>query len=648
MKKTIFTLLLGCLLFLSYNLAAQNTEGLFRLKEGDWFEMQVEQNNCDGCITNYLLRYQLEKQFPNANQQYKVSLEHFKAKWELTKNSRVGYDSYYPKFVEDKTVPDQKVQFKMELTPVGEIVNLVRVGKKPSNVVLEELNSTYKRNYNVSHSRDTDDSLMVCIISSSLALPFSKPGFGNEIPVYIYGPAKINNRTETKLDGVMQAEVEFKKSLPVKIPYLKETGVPLLVTLPDKQLVLTNASFPLSNNTIIQGKLKDQANQKITISMIGGSADYYFPGKQFQTNSDGSFSCPVFLKRSLHLRVQVGNKTLTTFMEPGDTLNISAIGHQAREIQYNQYADTKPNGYFSADLKKTDYFSGNAAYNTMLSNELDQYRNGFVYEKEVGSVIINAKKTAGAVNQLIESYRGKASEECITYFQLDFQYFLAAAKLYFDTNRQITNWENLRNKNSEQRSNSERSEIDYPTDFFLEVDTMPILMNPHEWNSSYQNFIQKAQEFKQKRLGWSVGKMNSIGQMGADKIFYDDYALSQASLQGFPLYNQIARTIDIGMRNGILNEIVGTSYYNDFINNCADPAMTEPLKKAYETFIQLKIGNTFPVKEFALKDSSVFRFDKYKGKPVCLILFDGPKSSLNQFKENIEKFKPEEVEFIAV
>ena len=97
MKKHTFTLLIGWLLLMTSNLMAQNTEGRFKLKEGDWFEVAVEQNNCDNGIANYLLRYQLLKQLPNNNQQYQIILENHK---EIHgKNMEYsGYDSYYPTF----------------------------------------------------------------------------------------------------------------------------------------------------------------------------------------------------------------------------------------------------------------------------------------------------------------------------------------------------------------------------------------------------------------------------------------------------------------------------------------------------------------------------------------------------------------------
>ncbi len=594
MKKQTFTILLGWLLFLSSNLFAQNPEGRFRLKEGDWFEIQVEQN----AGSTYLLNYQLQKQLPNKNQQYRVRLDRFRI---IRKNGgkSVGYDSFYPIFEENKTNPETKNQFNLEVTPTGKIVRFTpSKTNKSSEIKLTEIGSSYLAMSTVTYNESNIDSLMIGLISNYLMLP---------------------------------------DSLSRTISRDSESKIPFLIKRPDMQLFLTDASFQLPNNSIIRGKLKDQTDQEVRINMIGENSEYYFPVKHFRTQTDGSFCCPIFLKRPLYLCVTVGKKFLTTFMEPGDTLNISAIENQIFGEGNSQYVETKTNKYYSSDIKKSDYYSGNAAYNTMLTNDLNQCQSRFFHEKDVTDIKENEKNKAISVKLIIDSYQGKASNKCIEYFQSSFKYIFANTKLtYFDMLKT-----SIVSKSNPTQNGVKLPEIEYPTDFFLELDTMPILMNPFEWDNNYLNFIQSAQHLKQNRSGWAAGKKNSGS-------FLEDYYFSQASLQGFPLYNQIAKSIDLELRKGQAEIDIVTPYYHDFINNCSDPVLTIPLKKVYETVGQLKIGNKFPIKSFVLQDSSVLSLEKFKGKPICLVLFDGPKSSLNQFKENIEKFKLEEVEFVFV
>jgi hypothetical protein len=162
---------------------------------------------------------------------------------------------------------------------------------------------------------------------------------------------------------------------------------------------------------------------------------------------------------------------------------------------------------------------------------------------------------------------------------------------------------------------------------------MPILMNPFEWNYSYQNFIQLSQTYKQLR---SVSHINK-------RIFY---YFSLATLSGYPLYRQLANSINGEFSTGLTNNINSESYFYDFINNCADPVLTEPLKKAYETAGRLEIGNQFPINSFVLQDSSIFNLQKLKGKSICLIMLEGPKSKISAYKDVIPKFSQDEVEFI--
>ena len=262
MKNYTFTILLGWLLFLSSSLFAQNTEGLFRLKEGDWFEMQVEQN----AGSTFLLNYQLKKQLPNKNQQYKVRLDHFKIIRKYG-GKCYGYDSYYPAFDENKTNPEIRDQFNLELTPTGKIVQFTpsKTNKSPLTT-LTEIGSSYKAMSRTTLGESNTDSLMIRIFSGYLMIP---------------------------------------DTLPNKISRDPESKIPLLIKLPDMQLFLTNTSFPLITNAIILGLVKEQSNQKVRIRMIGENSEYYFPEKEFMTLSDGSFNCPIFLRRPLHLRIQI-------------------------------------------------------------------------------------------------------------------------------------------------------------------------------------------------------------------------------------------------------------------------------------------------------------------------------------------------------
>ena len=603
MKQHTFKILIGWLLLLSSNLNAQNTEGLFRLKEGDWFEVQVEQNYIltqDRPLNNplqkqmnsetYLLNYQLQKQLSNGNQQYRIRLNHFRATKEFGKYY-LGYDSYYPEFEENKTSPEVKNQYNLEVNPKGEIVSYTPFKNNKSKAIYTSIKSSYGGNYLYNYSDQMSDSLMVSIFSNALMKPDSLSGKNTKV---------TQNR------------------------------VPYLIKQADLKLLLTNASFPLPNNTLVQGKVKDQINQEIRISLYDGNNENYFSMKRYKSNKDGSFVCPLFLTRPQHLKIKIGNRTLFTFMEPDDTLNISGIEPQVL-VKYSEYPKSNPSDIVSYEKKMSDHFSGNAAYNTMLSIEIEKYRHGFPPNNNILSVSSYYKKRNNIIDELLNYYNGKASKTCIDYFRNDCKYSIATEKLRFyneiDFNIKISGNNLLKLHNNK--------------DFFLEIDTLSILMNPFDWNYSYQEFIRMSQFYKQKRLGWAVAK-------GYTSNFLENYYFVKASVRGYPLYSQIAELIDRELRYKLSNIDNIEPYYQTFINNCNDPILTESVKKVHENAMLLKIGETFPINSLVLKDSSIFNLEKFKGKPICIIRLGYMSSYINYYKDIIKKFSPEEVNFIFI
>lgn len=600
MKKTKITLILSWLLFLSSNLFAHNPEGLFRLKEGDWFEVRIERNYIvtqdrplnsplqrQANSETYLLNYQLKKQFSNGNQLYHIRVEHFKAIKKFG-NHIVGYDSYYPTWEENRKIPPAKNQFTLEVTAGGEIVNLTPFPNNSQTKAFTSVQSSYGSNIGYLYSDQVDDTFVIKHISTTLM-------------------QKTPNPNQNKL----------------------ENKIPVFIKPANSRIILSDASFPISNNTIILGKLEDQLNKKISINVIGNNSRLNFSTKHFQTDNNGSFNCPIFLERPLHLNIQIENKNLTTFLEPGDTLHFDEISFLARKLSPANHLDTNKTANSPEAFKASQSYSGSPEYNTKIANEISQYYNHFRFYEGKQS-IMRTKEIDVKVKELINSYQGKASDICLDYFKRDWDYFIATEKLQFYEENRIP---------VDQKTYKDVLTIkDYPADFFLAVDTMPILMHPFEWNHSYLNFLTKAQRFKQERLGYSIGRKLHQG-------FTNDYFFAQASLSGFPLYQQIAQSLDREYRNST-DESFLEPYCQDFIYNCADPTLSKSIEKIRNNALQIAIGNSFPIKSFALRDSSIFAFDKLKGKPICLIIASGPNSRISNYKEDIEKFKTEEVEFV--
>ena len=188
MKKQTFTLLLILLLFLSAGLIAQNNEGQFRLKEGDWFEVQADRHKG---MTSFSLRYQLQKELPNKNQQYRITVEHFKITellypgvsskgFKMPYDSKVylGCDSYYPVFEENKSAPEEKNQFAIEVNSLGKIVSFHPLNNKSWE--LTEINALHG-DMSFRDSYSNLDSVFVYFCTNSLMNPISNPVDRNHI-----------------------------------------------------------------------------------------------------------------------------------------------------------------------------------------------------------------------------------------------------------------------------------------------------------------------------------------------------------------------------------------------------------------------------------------------------------------------------------
>ena len=610
MKNLTFTLLLGWLLLFTTNLFAQNAEGRFNLKEGDWFEVQVEQKNKPTDLSKafatkdllgatVLLKYQLEKELPNKNQLYNIQLERYRFITKLEENVQ-GYDSYYPPFDENKTSPDIKNQFSLEVTSTGEIVRFTSAKNNKSRILnLPDYISIQESNNLATHKKAISDSLLIKYFSEILMKPILSPKYKNS----------------DKIIGIKYIQINDKDSIGIEVPYLLQSRVPIFIKFPNLEFYLTNASFPLTDNAIIHGKIKDKINQDIIVSMIGVNREYYFPDKHFRTSNDGSFNCPIFIMQPTLLSFRIGNNEVSTFINPGDTLEIMKLG-SIREFYFeNGQVRTRKYNFFDTKLKKEDYFSGTVAYNTMLSNEIDQFKNDLSYSDPA----IKDEKTANIIfSNIIEQYKGKASTECIDYFERDFMYYVWNIKLreyrriFFDENRKIT----------------EETLSD-----LTKADSILQIINPFECNFEYTSFITNFQRLRSMILGISNGSVQQ-------------YHLLPATLSNFPLYQQLA----LNIRESLIREIPRTksteSLYQNYINNCSNPALIEPLKDVYEKVSLLEIGKEFPLDGIIKSDNTIFNLEKYKGKPICLIFLFGSKSYINDYKETIDQFKNSKVHFI--
>ena len=644
-KQNLLSFLLIGLLFISITIQAENTEGRFRLNEGDWFEMELEipfnfsakrtppinffkmMNDVE---LSYRLRYQLQKQRSNGNQIYNVSIKRIQCKmYSSSFDVWLGYDSYYPPYRDKLSSAESFLQSDFEVTPSGEIIRYDSISGITPILVLDEISPRKRAKISIDYKL-TFPPIIPKIVSYLVS--YSPPKSGTKWLKIdaIDTNVKIETQRFYETESYNIYEIIANDSISSKTRYLKKERIPV-----DGDLIqLVDASFPLPANTVVKGKLTDQINQDITISLDGDNDETYFNKKNFKTNSDGTFNCPIFINKPFYITMNIGDETISSFIEPNDTLEILNIPHNVKRVSFEGtfYDHPTKQGY----LLNSDDFKGKAAYNAKLSVEMNEWMGYMPMPKDVQAYLDYRKEITKNINELILRYKGKASESCIDYFRSKWNYFLAADKLYFKENQEATLFEDLKFD----KKLTVKKAIEYPADFFLEIDTLASIMYPYPWCTYYQHFNRYAYDFRKNRLGIAIG--------GLDDDFWGNYYFSRASLKGFPLYTSLAKAIDLELRNGSASASRIEPFYQDFINNCNNPALTEPLANVHKTISELAAGKIFPVQSFILKDSTVFNLANYKGKPVCLVILNAPKSNINQFKREIEKFKPDEVEFLFV
>ncbi|MCU4162575.1 sensor histidine kinase [Carboxylicivirga caseinilyticus] len=649
MKKLNLTILsIAIFLLASSNLSAQNNEGRFNLNVGDWFKYRVDQtadiNPADSSSVTSLLSlmadtkfaidvsYQLQKQDDNGNQFFKVEVERIRSKvYSGQMDMWFGYDSFYPPFTDEKRDLDQKHQFLLGINPNGEIFQLDTIHINNSTIQLSKINAQKKRGIAISYTFNFPIKYLG-FINSIMAFKPAKSGHQD----LIYG----DSDEKMTLKTISYSEKGDFSIYTIKAEKAIEIGQ--IICLTKERLTYENdfcylidASFPLPGNTVIKGKLNDQINKEITIGVEGDRDEIYFQKKHFITQRDGSFECRLFIDRPYYLKLDVGNESMNAFIEPNDTLVINQIEQRVERVSHygTLYDHPTQLGY----LLNTNRFEGKAAYNAKLSVEMDEWLGYPPAPKSVEDYLNYQETTSKSVNQLFSLYKGKASESCINFLRLKWEFFHAADKLYFKDNLETTIRRDLYTAMKDMKY---KQDTEYPMGFYADVDTLSTVMHPYEWCKDYQSFLDYSFDFKKERLEMQVGGLNND--------FYNKYYFARSALKGYPLYKALSKILDEGLRQGCATVKRIEPYYQDFINNCTDPVLTEPLIKVHSAAKQFEIGEKFPIESVLLKDSSQIKISDYKGKPVCLFIWDSPKSSINHMKNELHKFKSSEVEFVFV
>ncbi|MES2454911.1 MAG: histidine kinase [Bacteroidota bacterium] len=376
------------------------------------------------------------------------------------------------------------------------------------------------------------------------------------------------------------------------------------------QVRLIAASFPLPDNMVIRGKLTNlTANSKPTLNINYGSGE-----KVLQFKPDGSFSSSFVMDKHDPIRLTysdgMNSHSIRTYADFGDTLILQAD---------------------ALDFVGTAQFTGDQAADANLGIKL--FALNEQYKTEAEAIAFDER---GAAN-LMELQK-KQHAEFVTLAKPvynDFSYHKmkhlvgqAQAKLdYLFKARWLSS------------PNAEAAFRDFPKDFFLSIDTLPIFMN---WNKAswFTNYLHSYKMYQSERV--SMVNNSRVG-------FLSDFALSLTYLKAFPLYHSLAEAFEDDLSNSTWKEAQKLApYYDDFIRNCGDKELNDQVTEKWKLINAWTPGSNSPLSSLKLADGSVLDLKKFKGKTLSITFNFHYPEKIEHLLDRIKKTDPKKVHFVIV
>jgi hypothetical protein len=373
---------------------------------------------------------------------------------------------------------------------------------------------------------------------------------------------------------------------------------------------LVAASFPLPDNMVIRGKLVNfPANSKPFLNL-----NYVEGEKNLQFKPDGSFFFSFVMDKRNPIRFTysdgMNSYSIGTHVDAGDTLVLQA---DAR------------------DFVGTAQFVGNKTADANLGIKL--YALSAKYKAQAEAIAFDDQ---GPIN-LMELQKKQHAEfvALAKPLYMDFSYFKirhlvgqAQAKLDF-----------LFKSRWLSSPSSEAAFRDFPNDFFLSIDTLPIFMigNKASW---FTHYLHDYNMYQSERV--SMANNSPVG-------FLPDFALSLTYLKAFPLYYSLAEAFENDLNNSTWNEAQKLApYYDDFIRNCGDKQLNDQVTEKWKLINAWAPGRDSPLSSLKLADGSVLDLKKFKGKILNLTLNFHYPEKIDPILHRINTTDPKKVHFIIV
>lgn len=572
-------------------LFAQKGDSFPNLKPGDWFEVLVSDTarkpNAESY--QYNVRYTLKTLKPDGEKEYSVTYERIRVISSLPTRVPLGYDSYYPPYTQGISQPTIKPMFTSSISKEGKVLSM-RPNGKFADI---ELNEIAVRK---THGGSSANFQPISQETTSL------------ITNYIF--EALNRNDQNWSNG----------------NFYKDSGLTFLISA---------ASFPLPPNVFIEGQIKN-LNQQVR-DFLG----LFLPEapQDFKVREDGSFKWTARLIHantvSLNYRIRskydeskvfpagVDVKIATVdwriplYMRPSDTLIISADGN---------------------DLINSLKFTGKAANAAVLGLELARAEQSkkapeIDYSPKSFSASSFAKAQADDLanfKKIISASNSKVSSETIKFISNKFTFEQANARLDF-----VSKTDYLPVPNAAEAFEG------FPDRFFSLIDTLPVIMVENERADWYHTFISRFKFY----ATWKSAKYNGSSW----GFFLSDYIVSLHYLKRFPLYYSLADAFEDEISSSSWQEAQSLKpYYDDFIKNCADTALTNLVQTKWRALSQWTPGRQIPLKKITLLDGSSLDLSKFKGKALSITFNYHYPDELKRIIARIKKQDPNKVHFLIV
>ena len=591
-QKKLLCTLVFVLLWLPQLLFAQKSDDFLKMKPGDWFEVLVSDTarKPNNESYRYNVRYLLKKVKGNGHKEYELTFERIRVISAIGKSMPLGYDSYYPPYKQGLSQKAQKPLFITETDQDGKILSMIPQGVFPK-MELHEISS--RKEYGGS------------------AAEFEP--IHEETAKYI---------SQLIFTAINRAEKDWHNGR-----LYKDSELSFLVS---------SASFTLQYNVRIAGKISN-VNQQVR-----GGLSLYLPNsdQEFQIAKDGTFKLAAFITEgtaaTLRYRFSMKGKgadqsypngvdvemaaqewEIPLFLHPGDSLDIIADGdHLINSLQFKGRA--APAAALSLALAKVNqhkktpeiFYSPTSfsAQDFMQAQESD--RRAFL--------------------KVLRDGRALVSKESYQFHELRFAFEQANARLDF-----LSKAKYLPNPGAEETFEG------FPDRFFSAIDTLPVLMVDYTQTTWYSSFLNS---YKMYTI-WKSGKYNG----SSSGFFLGDYVLSLNYFRRFPLYSSLADAFEDELSSNSWKAAQTLKpYYDDFINNCGDTALTSVVKEKWQTLSTWAPGKLLPVKHITLADGSVLDLAKFKGKALSITFNYHYPDEMKRLLERIKNQATKNVHFLIV